>query len=127
MPLRVQPLKLLSSFIKLDLSSLSFCNFPLKLTGFPGNLNSEFFDLKRQLLDLGLICSAILLESEIILLLLPGCEGPLFKLLLVPIHLKFELVHLLVSLENHVLDVVQAVLLVSNPAVELLDLILQTT
>jgi hypothetical protein len=45
---------------------------------------------------------------------LDGGERPLLELLLIPVHLKLELVHLLVRLEDHILDVVQAVLLVGH-------------
>jgi len=50
----------------------------------------------------------------------------LFEFFLVPVHFKFELVHALVGLENHVLDVVQTVLLVSDALLQLLDFVLQT-
>ena len=50
----------------------------------------------------------------------------MFEFFLVPVHFKFELVHALVGLENHVLDVVQTVLLVSDALLQLLDFVLQT-
>jgi hypothetical protein len=55
---------------------------------------------------------------------LSGSESPLLKFLLVPIHFKFELVHALIRFEDHVLDVVEAVLLVSNPLLQLFYLVL---
>jgi hypothetical protein len=127
MSLRVEPLKLLSSLIKLDLRSLGLSNFFLEFVGFFSNFNGKLFDLEGKLLDLGLISSSVFLESEVILLLLSGSKSPLLKLFLVPVHLKFELIHLLISLEDHVLDVVQTILLVGDPVVELLDLIFQTS
>ena len=101
-------------------------NFLLELLVLLGDLDGELLDLERQFLDLGLISTAILLERQVILLLLSGGEGPLLELFLVPVHLKFELIHLLVGLEDHVLDVVQTVLLVSDAVVQFLDLVPQT-
>jgi hypothetical protein len=127
MPLGVESLEFFSGFVKLDLGCLSFSHFLLKLLSFSSNFDGKLFDLECELLDLGLIRSSVLLKSEVILFLLSGGKCPLFKLLLIPVHLKLELVHLLVSLEDHVLDVVQTVLLVGDSVVELLDFILQTT
>ena len=97
----------------------------LEFLRLPGHLDCELFDVKSQLFDLGLVSTTILLKGEVILLLLSGSEGPLFELLLVPVHLELELVHLLICLEDHVLDVVQSVLLVSNALLKLLNFVLE--
>jgi hypothetical protein len=123
----VESLELFGGFVKFDLSSLSLSNFHLKLVSFLGNLDRQLFDLKGQLFDFGLISSSVLLESKVILFLLSGGKSPLFKLLLIPVHLKLELIHLLIGFENHVLDIVESILLISNPIIKLFNLVLQTT
>ena len=97
----------------------------LEFLRLPGHFDCELFDVKSQLFDLGLVSTTILLKGEVILLLLSGSEGPLFELLLVPVHLELELVHLLICLEDHVLDVVQSVLLVSHALLKLLNFVLE--
>ena len=121
--LGVHALELLGSLVKLNLGGLSLSDLLLKLVGLAGHLDSEFFDLECQLLDFGLVCATILLKGEVVFLFLAGSERPLLQLLLVPVHLQLELVHLLVGLEDHVLDVVQAILLVSDAVVKLFDFI----
>jgi hypothetical protein len=106
MSFSVKSFKFLCGFVKLDLSSLGFCNFPLKLIGFSCNLNGKLFNLKSELFDLGLVCPSIFFKSKVILLLLSGSKSPLFKLLLIPIHFELELVHLLISFKDHVLNVI---------------------
>jgi hypothetical protein len=125
MSLSVKSLKLLGCLIELYLCRLSLGNLLLELLRLTGDLNSQFLNIKGEFLDFGLVSTAILLEGEVILLLLSGGKGPLLKLLLVPVHLKLELIHLLISLEDHVLDVVQAVLLISYTLLQLLNLILE--
>jgi hypothetical protein len=46
---------------------------------------------------------------------LSRCQRPLLQLLLVPVHLQLELVHVFIRFEDRVLDVVQSVLLVRYP------------
>jgi hypothetical protein len=132
LPLKIQlmsfgmkSLELLSGLIELDLCSLSLGDLLLELLRLSGDLNGQLLDVQGQLLDFGLISTAILLEGQVVLLLLSGSEGPLLELLLIPVHLKLELVHLLVCLEDHVLDVIQAVLLVGHTLLKLLNLILE--
>lgn len=88
------------------------------------DFDGQLFNLEGELLDLGLVSTTILLESEVIFLLLASGKGPLLEFLLIPVHFKFELVHSFVGLEDHVLDVVEAVLLVGDTLFELLDFIL---
>ena len=126
MALLVETFEFLGCFVKLDLSGLGFSNLLLQLAALAANLNGELLDLEGELLDLGLVSASVLLESEVVLLLLAGSEGPLFELLLVPVHFQLKLVHLLVGLEDHVLDVVQAVLLVRDPLLKLLNLVLES-
>ena len=75
------------SFIKFNLSSLSFGNLLLKLLALVTDFNGQLFNLKGQFLDFSLISSAVLLKGKIILFLLSGGECPLFKFLLIPVHL----------------------------------------
>ena len=49
------------------------------------HLDSELFDLEVELSYLGVIFLAILLESDMVLLLLFASDGPLLQLLLVPV------------------------------------------
>lgn len=123
MALLMQTFEFFCGLVKLNLGGLSLSDLLLKLVGLAGHLDSEFFDLECQLLDFGLVCTTILLKGEVVFLLLAGSERPLLQLLLVPVHLQLELVHLLVGLEDHVLDVVQAILLVSDAVVKLFDFI----
>lgn len=104
--LRVEALELLSCLVKLNLGGLSLCDLFFELVGLSCYLNCKLLNLKSELLDLSLISTSVFLKSEVILLLLAGCKGPLFKLLLIPVHLKLKLVHFLICLENHILDVV---------------------
>lgn len=124
--LLMQALELLSRLVELDLSGLGLSDFLLELLALGPDFDSQFLDLQSQLLDLGFISASVLLKSEVVFLLLSSGEGPLFELLLIPVHLEFELIHALVGLEDHVLDVVQTVLLVSNALLELLNLIFET-
>jgi hypothetical protein len=124
--LSMEPFEFLCSLVKLDLRSLGLSDLLLKLLRLFGDFDSKFLNIEVQFLDFGLISTSVLLKCEIILLLLSGGKGPLFKLLLVPVHLKFELIHLLVCFEDHILDVVQAVLLVCHPLLELLNFVLET-
>lgn len=99
----------------------------LQLVGFPGHLDGELFDLKSKLFDLCLISSSVLFESQVVLFFLTRGKCPLLKFLLIPVHLEFELVHALVRLEDHVLNVVKPVLLVCNSLFELFNFILQSS
>lgn len=125
--LLVQPLELLGSLVKFDLSGLRLCNLLLKLGCFLGNLNRQFFDLKGEFFDFGFVRSSILLQCQVVFFLLAGGQGPLLELLLVPVHFELELVHAFVRLEDHVLNVVQAVLLICDPLLQLLNFVLQSS
>ena len=124
--LLMQPFEFLCSLVELNLGGLRLSDLLLEFVGLTSHLNGKFFDLKGQLLDLGLISSSELFKSQVVLLLLARGKSPLLKLFLVPIHLQLELVHALVRLEDHVLNVVETVLLVSDPLLQLLDLVAQT-
>jgi len=115
--------ELFSGLIKFDLGGLSFRYFLLELLAFVSHFDCEFLDLKSQLLNLGLVSATILFKSQVVFLFLAGSERPLFKLLLVPVHFKFKLVHTLISFEDHILNVVEAVLLVCDALLKLFDLI----
>ena len=125
MSLLMQPFEFFGGLVKFDLSGLGLSDFLLKFGGLAGDLDGELLNLKGQLFDLGLISTSELLKSKVIFLLLAGSQSPLLKLLLVPVHLELELVHALVGLEDHVLNVVQSVLLVSDSLFELLDFVAQ--
>lgn len=126
-PLLVQPFEFFGRLVELDLSGLGLSHFLLELLGLAGDLDGQFLDLKGQLLDLSLISSSELLQGQVVLLFLAGGERPLLQLLLIPVHLKLELVHSLVRLEYHVLNIVETVLLVSDPLLQFLDFVAQTT
>ena len=114
MALRMKSFELLGGFIELNLSSLCLSNFLLEFCSLSSNFDGKLLNLKSKFLDLSLISSSVLLESQVILFLLSGRKRPLLQFFLVPVHLKFELVHLLIRLENLILDVVETILLVSN-------------
>lgn len=123
----MQTFEFFGSLVQFDLGGLGLGDLLLKLLALVADFNGQLLDLEGKLLDLGLVSTAVLLEGEVILLLLSGGEGPLFQLLLIPVHLQFELVHALVSLENHILNVVQAILLVRDSLLKLFDFVLKTT
>ena len=123
--LLMQTFEFLGGFVELDLSGLRLSDLLFELLAFVGDFDGELLDLQRELLDFGLVSAAVLLEGEVVLFLLTGGEGPLLQLLLVPVHLEFELVHAFVGLEDHVLDVVEAVLLVGNALLQLFDFVLE--
>ena len=114
-PLLMESFEFFSGLVKLNLGGLRLRYLLLELISLASDLDSQFLDLKGQLLDLGLISSSELLQGQVVLFLLAGGKSPLLQLLLVPVHLELELVHSLIGLENHVLNVVQTVLLVGNP------------
>ena len=127
MSLRVKPLKFFGGFIKFNLSCLCFCNLLLKFSCFSCNLYGEFLDLKGEFFNFGLISASVLFQSQIIFLLLSCCKSPLFKLFLIPVHFKFELVHFLIRFEDLILDVVKSILLISNSLLKFLNFILETS
>ncbi len=119
----MQTFEFFSRLIQLDLSGLRFSDLLFKLLTLVTHLNGQLFDLKSELFDFGFVSTPILLKSEVVFLLLSGCESPLFELLLVPIHLQLKLIHAFIGFEDHVLDVVKTVLLVCNALFELLNLV----
>jgi len=123
--LLMQTFEFLGGFVELDLRGLRLSDLLFELLAFVADFDGELLDLQRELLDFGLVSAAVLLEGEVVLFLLTGGEGPLLQLLLVPVHLEFELVHAFVGLEDHVLDVVEAVLLVGNALLQLFDFVLE--
>lgn len=127
MSLLVEPFELLCGLVEFYLRGLGLGDFVFEFFGLARHLDGELLDLQRQLLDLGLVGSAILLEREVVLLLLARRERPLLQLFLVPVHLQLVLVHPLVRLEDRVLNVVQPVLLVRDPLLQLLNFVPQPT
>ena len=111
----MQSFKFFSCFVELNLSGLSLSHFLLKFISLASDFDGKFLNLKSELLDLGLISTSEFLQGQVILFLLARGKSPLLQLLLIPIHLQFELVHALVCFEDHVLNIVQSILLVSNP------------
>ena len=51
----------------------------------------------------------------------------MFQLFLVPVHFKFELVHALVCFEDHILNVIETVLLISYALLKLFNFVLEST
>ena len=121
----VESAEFFSGFVELDLGRLGLGDFVFELLGLASDLNRELLDLEGQLFDLGLIRASVLFHGQVVLFFLTGGERPLLKLLLVPIHLQFELVHALVRLKDHVLNIVQAILLVGDSRLQLFNLVLQ--
>ena len=133
LPLKVKLVALLmdafeffGGLVELNLCSLSLSDFLFELLGLAGDLDCKLFDLEGELLDLGLISASELLEREVIFFFLARGKGPLLQFFLVPVHLKLKLVHAFVSLKDHVLNVVESVLLISNSLLQLLDLVSET-
>ena len=122
----MQTFEFFCGLVQLDLGGLRLSHFLFQLGCLASDLDGEFLDLEGELLDFGLVGAAELLESEVVFLFLAGGKGPLLQFLLVPVHFELELVHALVRLEDHVLNVVQAVLLVSDALFKLLNLVAQT-
>ena len=110
MPFYVKSFKLLSCFIKLNLCSLSFSHLFIKLLLFFRNEYSQILNLKLQFFNLSFICSTVFLKCEMIFFLLPCCKRPLLKFFLIPVHLKFELVHFFISFKDHILNIVKSIL-----------------
>mmetsp|Transcript_41567 Transcript_41567/g.109724 ORF Transcript_41567/g.109724 Transcript_41567/m.109724 type:complete len:204 (-) Transcript_41567:86-697(-) len=75
-------------------------------------LHRELLERQRELPDLGVVRTSVLLQRQLILLLLPGGDRPLLELLLVPVHLQLELIELLVPSHELVGEAVDLVLLV---------------
>jgi len=125
MALLMKSFEFFGGFVKFNLGGLGFSDFLFKFTALTTHLDGKFFDLKSKLLNLGLVGASILFQCEVVLFLLASGEGPLFKFLLVPVHFKFELVHPFVSFEYHVLDVVETILLVGNPLLELFNFVFE--
>lgn len=114
-------------FIKFNLLSLGVSYFVFQVSTDFSDVDGDLLNITNQLGDLLIVKSAVLFESKVILLLLTSCQGPLFEFFLVPIHLKFELVHALVRLEDHILYVVEPVLLVSDALLKLFNFVLEAT
>ena len=123
----MESLEFFGGFVKLDLGCLCLSHFLFEFCCLASDFDGKLFDLESELLNFRLISTSVLFESQVVLFLLPGSERPLLQLLLVPVHLQFELVHLLIRFEDLILDVVETVLLVSNPLFQFFDLIFQTT
>jgi hypothetical protein len=101
-------------------------DFFLKFLLLAANLNGEFLYLKIEFSNLGIVLLAVLLESDVVLLLLLASDGPLLQFFLVPVELQLDLFHLLVDTEDTHLDVVEAFLVVYDILVEFFYLVLQT-
>lgn len=111
-------------FVKFNLLGLGVGHFVFQVSADFSDVDGDLLDVTNQLCDLLIVKSAVLFECKVILLLLTSSQGPLLEFFLVPVHLKFELVHALVRLKDHVLDVVKAVLLVSDALLKLFDFVL---
>mmetsp|Transcript_6561 Transcript_6561/g.18354 ORF Transcript_6561/g.18354 Transcript_6561/m.18354 type:complete len:346 (-) Transcript_6561:3-1040(-) len=96
-PVGMELLEQLGRLVHLDLPRLRLRDLVREVLPLRRVLERELLDREREFPDLGVVCAAILFECELVLLLLPRGNGPLFELLLVPVHLEFELVELLVA------------------------------
>lgn len=121
----VEAFEFLSRLVELNLSGLGLSDLLLELLAFVADLDCQLLNLEGKLLNFGLVSTTVLLESEVVFFLLTGGESPLLQLFLIPVHLEFELVHALVSLENHILDIVEAILLVGDTLLKLLNFVFE--
>mmetsp|Transcript_64854 Transcript_64854/g.154847 ORF Transcript_64854/g.154847 Transcript_64854/m.154847 type:complete len:238 (-) Transcript_64854:495-1208(-) len=87
----------LSSLVHFDLLGLCVRNLVRELLLPLCVLISQFLNGHGQLPHLRLVGPVVLLQCSFIFFFLLGCDGPLFKLLLVPIHFQLELVELLIA------------------------------
>jgi hypothetical protein len=122
----VQSFELLCRLVQFDLSGLGFSNFLLQLFALVSHFDGQLLNLEGQFFDFSFVSSAVFLKSQVVFFLLSGSQSPLLEFFLVPIHFQFELIHPFVCLEDHVLDVVQTVLLVSDALLQLFDFVLET-
>jgi hypothetical protein len=118
-------LELLRRLVQLNLGSLGRGNLLLQLPLLATHLHRQLLYLQVELAYLGVVLLAIFLEGHVVLLLLLAGNRPLLQLLLVPVELQLDLLHLLVDSEDAHLDVVEPLLVVDDDLVELLDLALQ--
>ena len=122
----MQTFEFFGGLVQLNLGSLCLCDFLLKLGRLLGHLHGQLFNLEGEFLDFGLVSAAVLLEGQVVFLFLASGERPLLQLFLIPVHFELKLVHAFVRLEDHVLNVVQSVLLVRNALLQLLNFVLQS-
>ena len=123
MSLSMKPFELFCCLIQFYLCCLSFSNLFLKFCCLSSNLNCKFFYIESQFLYFSLICSSILFQCQIILLFLSSCKCPLFQFFLIPVHFKLILIHFLICFEDHILNVIQSILLISYPLLKLFNFI----
>ena len=126
MTLLVQPFEFFGGLVQLDLRSLRLSHFLLQLGCLLGHLHGQLLNLEGQFFDFGLICTSVLLQRQVVFLLLASGQSPLLQLFLIPVHFELELVHAFIRLEDHVLNVVQSVLLVCNALLQLFNFVLQS-
>lgn len=124
LPLVVQLPELVGGLVKLDLLGLRLGGLVLDLSLVLLQRLGQLLDLERQLLDLTLVRAPVALERHGVLLLLLSGHGPLLHLILVPIHLQLEAVHLFVALEQERLDGAELALEVVAFGVQLAHLLL---
>ena len=75
--LLMQPFEFFRCLVQFNLRGLSLRDLLFEFSGFAGDFDGELLNLKRELLDLGLISSAELLKGQVIFLLLAGGKSPL--------------------------------------------------
>lgn len=119
-------LELLGSFIKLNLTGLGRGDFLLQFLLLPGHFNCQFFDLKVELSNFGIILLPVFLEDDVIFLFLLASDSPLFKLFLIPVQFELYLLNFFVGSENPHLNVVESLLIFVDDFVVFLDLIFQS-
>lgn len=127
MSLGVESLEFLGGLVQFDLSGLGLGDFLFELLGLFGDFDGELLDVEGEFLDFGFVCPSVLFESQVIFFFLSCGQCPLFQFFLVPIHNELELVHFFISFEDHILDIVQSILLVSNSLLELILLVFESS
>jgi hypothetical protein len=126
MSFSMKSLELFCSFIKFDLRCLCLSYFFFKFLSFLCNFNSKFLNIQGQFFNLSFISSSIFFHSQVIFFFLSCSKCPLFKFFLIPIHFKLKLIHLLIGFEDHILNIVESILLISNSLLKLFNFISQS-
>jgi hypothetical protein len=106
--------ELFCSLVQLNLTCLGGCDFLIEFLLFSGDFQSQLFDLKIKLSDFCIVFLSVFLKDNIILFFLFAGNGPLLKLLLIPVEFKLDLFNFFIGSENSDLDVIKSFLIFSN-------------
>mmetsp|Transcript_71485 Transcript_71485/g.149444 ORF Transcript_71485/g.149444 Transcript_71485/m.149444 type:complete len:346 (-) Transcript_71485:223-1260(-) len=96
----VELLEKLCRFVHLDLLGLRLRHEVRQFFLLGRVFDCQFFRGEGEFSHFRVVRSLVLFEGQFVFFLLLGCDSPLFQLLLIPIHLQFELVELLVATQK---------------------------